>query len=123
MSSEASPTQLPGPFVPLESAWPNHVLVLCIVLPILASLAVIGRFVAKRKTRARLRLDDALIVAALVHSGIRILKLNGIAKAWVDIPLWPGFLRDHWQVVIFLPPSPLPSCEILIRSLIAFDRN
>ena len=69
--ASAETSMEPGAPLPLQGGWPTHIFTLSIVMPILATLAVAGRLVAKRKTRARFRLDDALIVSALVRKDTR----------------------------------------------------
>lgn len=100
MASQETPTALPSPLVPVVSDWPTHVLVLCIILPILATLAVAGRFIAKSKTRARLKLDDALIVAALVRTCSRRPGLVSVANHRPGDSLWPDSLWNFEYVML-----------------------
>lgn len=64
--------------VPVNTAWSQHVFILSIIMPILATLVVIMRVVARRMKDVKLGPDDWLVFGALIvyyfHSVITLLS-------------------------------------------------
>ncbi len=53
--------------VPLNTVWAKHVFILAIVMPGLATVPVVSRFLARRLKRTNIFPDDWFIFAALVR--------------------------------------------------------